>query len=66
MESAACIRMSTPIRINESPRESIVLFISISLTNVDVVPGALERFTHILLPASTSKFDQAERDRTWW
>ncbi|KAK6905818.1 hypothetical protein I203_106652 [Kwoniella mangroviensis CBS 8507] len=51
MESGACIRMATPMRLNESP---------------NVPQNALSRGVNSLLPSAASDMDQAERDRTWW
>ncbi|WWC66510.1 uncharacterized protein I206_100412 [Kwoniella pini CBS 10737] len=51
METGACLRMATPMRINESP---------------NVPESSLRRGTHSLLGPPASDMEQAERDRTWW
>ncbi|WWC58471.1 uncharacterized protein I303_101014 [Kwoniella dejecticola CBS 10117] len=51
METGSCMRMATPMRINESP---------------NVPEGSLRRGTHTLLGPPAGEMDQAERDRTWW
>ncbi|WVW82420.1 hypothetical protein I302_104430 [Kwoniella bestiolae CBS 10118] len=51
METGSCIRMATPMRINESP---------------NVPENNLSRGANSLLPPATSDTEQAERDRTWW
>ncbi|OCF45351.1 hypothetical protein I317_00874 [Kwoniella heveanensis CBS 569] len=51
LESGACVRMATPMRINET-------------TNVP--EGSLRRYSNFLLEPAKTAMEQAERDRTWW
>ncbi|OWZ28817.1 hypothetical protein C361_06561 [Cryptococcus neoformans Tu259-1] len=51
IEAGSCMRIATPMRINESPHCD---------------ETSLRRHaTHLLPPAQTA-YEQAERDRTWW
>ncbi|WWC86356.1 uncharacterized protein L201_001230 [Kwoniella dendrophila CBS 6074] len=51
MESGSCLRMATPMRINESP---------------NVPENSLRRGASALLGPAKTEMEQAERDRTWW
>jgi hypothetical protein len=51
MEAGACIRMSIPLRLNETTR---------------IPADNLERFRHVLIPEAKDPLEQAIRDRTWW
>ncbi|WVF70903.1 hypothetical protein IAT40_005698 [Kwoniella sp. CBS 6097] len=51
LEAGTCVRMATPMRINET-------------TNVP--EGSLRRYSNFLLEPAKTAMEQAERDRTWW
>ncbi|WVQ82647.1 hypothetical protein IAT38_004779 [Cryptococcus sp. DSM 104549] len=51
IEAGNCVRISTPMRINESP---------------NCPESSLRRYSSLLLPPSESPLEQAERDRVWW
>ncbi|WVO16947.1 hypothetical protein L204_104633 [Cryptococcus depauperatus] len=51
IESGMCVRIATPMRINDSP---------------NMPESSLRRQSGCLLPPAQSALEQAERDRSWW
>nr|XP_031860910.1 uncharacterized protein CI109_003637 [Kwoniella shandongensis]KAA5527982.1 hypothetical protein CI109_003637 [Kwoniella shandongensis] len=51
LETGACMRLATPLRLNESP---------------NVPESSLTRFTSMIMGDAETAMGQAERDRIWW